>query len=154
MQLLGRSGLGEHDADEAAQDVFWILVRRLQDVPPPAEKSFLISTALRVASDRRRALASRPEVESDTELAAPGLPPDELVELRRARRLLDEALDALAPEQRAVFVLVEMEEMTGPEAAEVLGIALGTVASRLRTARNRFNAAIRRLRLRERTKKP
>ena len=97
-RVLRRSGLNQHDADEAAQDVFWILVRRLHDVPPRAEKSFLITTALRVASDRRRALASRPEVEYETELASSGLPPDELVALRRARSLLDQALDTLSAE--------------------------------------------------------
>ena len=153
-RVLRRAGLAEQDADEAAQDVFWILLRRLQDVPSRAERSFLVSTALRVASDRRKALASRPEVDYQIELPSRDIPPDELVALRRARSLLEEALDTLSPEQREVFVLVEMEEMSGPEAAEVLNIALGTVASRLRTARNRFNAAIRRLRLRESTVKP
>ena len=53
-RMLRRMGLSPPDADEAAQDVFWVLARRLDDVPVRAEKSFLVSTALRVASDRRR----------------------------------------------------------------------------------------------------
>jgi RNA polymerase sigma-70 factor (ECF subfamily) len=149
-RVLRRVGLPEPDADEAAQDVFWILQRRLQDIAPRAEKSFLISTALRVASDRRKSLARHPAVELDPEVPSRSLPLDELVALQRARRLLDEALDCLPFEQRTVFVLVEMEEMTGPEAAQLLGIPPGTVASRLRTARSGFDAAIRRIRLRER----
>jgi RNA polymerase sigma-70 factor, ECF subfamily len=150
-RVLRRSGLCERDADESAQDVFLILSRRLDDVPVRAEKSFLVATALRVASDRRRSVARRSEVALDDEAPHPGIPVDELVALRRARSLLDEALDSLQPEQRAVFVLVEMEQMTGPEVAEALDVPVGTVASRLRTARHAFDAAIRRLRLRERT---
>jgi len=149
-RVLRRSGLAEPDADEAVQDAFWILERRFDDVPVRAEKSFLISTALRLAADRRRSAASRPEVELEGDPPAQSLPPDELVALRRARRLLDVALDSLSAEQRAVFVLVEMEELTGPEVAEALAIPAGTVASRLRAARLAFDAAIRRLRLRVR----
>jgi len=148
-RVLRRLGLSEWDADEAAQDVFMVLFRRLDDVPERAQRSFLIATALRVASDRRRSAAVRAQAPLDTEPASHGLPPDELVALRRARNLLDEALSALNPEQRAVFVLVEMEELGGPEVAEVLRIPPGTVASRLRKARQVFDAAIRRMRLRE-----
>lgn len=153
-RVLRRAGLGERDADEATQDVFWILCRRLDDVPVAAERSFLVSTALRVAADRRRSLACRPEVELGADVPARGLATDELVALRRARALLDEALGCLTDEQRAVFVLVEMEEMTAPEVASMLAIPPGTVASRLRAARHAFDAAIRRLRLRERRREP
>jgi RNA polymerase sigma-70 factor (ECF subfamily) len=153
-RLLRRSGLSDRDADEAAQDVFWVLCRRMQDVPLAAEKSFLISTALRVASDRRRAEPSRTEVELDPEMSATGVDMEEMVTLRRARRLLDEALGCLTWEQRTVFVLIEMEQMTEPEVAGTLAIPLGTVASRLRSARQNFDAAIRRLHSRERTRTP
>lgn len=153
-RVLRRSGLSERDADEATQDVFWILCRRLDDVPRLAEKSFLISTALRVASDRRRAEPNRTEVELDPEMQAVGVDMEELVALRRARRLLDETLGCLTWEQRNVFVLVEMEQMTEPEVARTLEIPIGTVASRLRSARQNFDAAIRRLHRRERTITP
>jgi RNA polymerase sigma-70 factor (ECF subfamily) len=148
-RLLRRLGLSECDADEAAQDVFLVLSRRLADVPVRAQRSFLISTAMRVASDRRRYVAGRSAVALEFEVASSEPPPDEQVALSRARALLDEALATLSPEQRAVFVLVEMEELAGPEVAEVLGIPPGTVASRLRKARQVFDSAIRRMRLRE-----
>jgi RNA polymerase sigma-70 factor (ECF subfamily) len=108
---------------------------------------------LRVAADRRRSLAARPETELDAELPVADIPPDELVALHRARALLDEALDCLSDDQRAVFVLVEMEELTGPETAAALDIPPGTVASRLRAARGAFDAAVRRLRLRGKEKR-
>ncbi len=149
-RLLRRLGLPAPDADEAAQDVFLVLARRGADVPLPAERAFLVGTALRVASDRRRQLASRATVELTADPVSPELPPDELLALRRARETLDEALEDLNPEQRAVFVLVELEGWAAPEVAAELGIPLGTVASRLRKAREVFDVAVRRLHRRER----
>ena len=104
--------------------------------------------------NRRRAQPRPPEVELDPDIRAVGVDPDELVALRRARALLDEALGCLSWEQRTVFLLVEMEEMTAPEVAETLGIPLGTVASRLRSARRSFDLAVRRLHSRQRTRVP
>ncbi len=147
-RVLRRCGLSERDADEAAQDVFWVLHRRHDDVPAKAERSFLVSTAIKIAADRRRALAARPETELQSDPPVRDMPTDEIVALRHARRLLDEALDCLSEEQRAVFVLVEMEELTAPETADLLDIPPGTVASRLKAARQAFDAAVRRLRLR------
>ena len=153
-RVLRRCGLPERDADEAAQDVFWILYRRLADVPAKAERAFLMGTAVRVAADRRRSLATRPEAELDREIPVRDLPADEVVALWQARVWLDEALGSLSDDQRAVFVLVEMEEMTGPEVAALLEIPPGTVASRLRSARHAFDAAVRRLHLRSRQGAP
>jgi len=45
------------------------------------------------------------------------------------------AIDALPEDQRAVMVLICMEEMSYAEAAEVLGVPTGTVMSRLSRAR-------------------
>lgn len=149
-RLLRRLGLPAQDADEAAQDVFLVLSRRGADVPVPAERAFLVGTALRIASDRRRQLASRATVELTADPVSPELPPDELLALRRARETLDEALEALNPEQRAVFVLVELEGWAAPEVAAELAVPLGTVASRLRKAREVFDVAVRRLHRRER----
>src|SRR5450432_141422 len=53
-RVLRRAGLGPADAEDASQDVFWVLAQRISFVPDPAQRSFLVSTALRVASDRRR----------------------------------------------------------------------------------------------------
>jgi RNA polymerase sigma-70 factor (ECF subfamily) len=50
------------------------------------------------------------------------------------RDLIERALDELEPEQRAVIVLRYFLELTVPEAAEVLGIPLGTAKSRLHRA--------------------
>jgi RNA polymerase sigma-70 factor (ECF subfamily) len=54
-RVLRRAGLSAADAEDAAQDTFWIFSRRIDDVESGAERAFLISTALRIAADRRRA---------------------------------------------------------------------------------------------------
>ena len=67
---------------------------------------------------------------------------------KEERALLDSALDALDPEAREVFVLHELEQMTMVGIAEALGIRPGTVASRLRRAREQFEQSALRLRSR------
>jgi RNA polymerase sigma-70 factor (ECF subfamily) len=151
-RVLRRTGLGSADAEDASQDVFWVLAQRFDDVPERAQRSFLVSTALRVASDRKhskwhRSVSSGLDVEARVSDA---LLPDEALDLRRASALLDEALATLEEFERAVFVLAELEQMTRAEVAEVLGIPEGTVASRLKRARESLEVAVRRLRSRPR----
>jgi RNA polymerase sigma-70 factor (ECF subfamily) len=153
---LRRLGLSQADADDGAQEVFVVASRKLSMIAPATEKRFLFATALRVASTSRRGLRRRREEprawlgeegpESDVDLREPG--PERLVELSHARRDLHEILRAMKLEQRAVFVLYELEEMTVPEIANVLDLPLGTVSSRLRLAREEFDLSLRRLRAR------
>jgi RNA polymerase sigma-70 factor (ECF subfamily) len=144
-RILRRSGLGAADAEDAAQEVFWIFARRIERVPEKAERSFLVSTALRVASDHKRLKWHR-SVTSSLDLEgspSPSPEPDRALELRRARALLDEALGTLSDADRAVFVLAELEQLTRAEVAAALEIPEGTVASRLGRAREAVEAALR-----------
>jgi len=151
-RVLRRTGLGAADAEDASQDVFWVLAQRFDDVPERAQRSFLISTALRVASDRKHSKWHRSvSAGLDVEARVSEAPlPDEALDLRRAGALLDEALATLEEFERSVFVLAELEQMTRAEVAEVLGIPEGTVASRLKRARESLEVAVRRLRSRPR----
>lgn len=136
-RLLRRFGISSVQADDAAQQVFLVLAERVTDVREGSEWAFLYGTALRVATSFRR--TNRREVptpETDTDCTLPR--PDELTDRRQARVVLDWALAQLDPELRAVFILYELEEFTTPEIAQLQGIALGTAASRLRRARERF----------------
>jgi len=151
-RVLRRTGLGPADAEDASQDVFWVLAQRFADVPERAQKSFLVSTALRVASDRKhskwyRSVSAGLDVEARVSEAPL---PDEALDMRRAGALLDEALATLEEFERSVFVLAELEQLTRAEVAEVLGIPEGTVASRLKRARESLEVAVRRLRSRPR----
>jgi len=154
---LRRLGLSADDADDGAQEVFVVASRKLSLIAPQSEKRFLFATALRVASTRRRGLKRRREEPhpwlgeeeplAERERSDPG--PERLAELARARRDLNEILAAMKLEQRAVFVLYELEELTVPEIADLLDLPAGTVSSRLRVAREEFDLSLRRLRARE-----
>ena len=155
---LRRLGLSPADADDGTQEVFLVASRTLELIAVESEKRFLFATALRIASTRRRGLKRRredphswagedAELEPERERSEPG--PERLAELAAARRDLGHILDGMKLEQRAVFVLYELEEMTVPEIATLLELPVGTVSSRLRVAREEFDQSLRRLRARE-----
>lgn len=147
---LRRLGLSGADADDGAQQVFIVASRRLEDIQLGRERAFLFGTAVRVASDVRRAARRRPEVvgvELEPTDIAPG--PQVLTERLRARQALDEILEGLPIEVRTVFVLFELEELTAVEIAELAGIPVGTVSSRLRRGRELFRAAVKRRQARD-----
>jgi RNA polymerase sigma-70 factor (ECF subfamily) len=147
-------GLGDADAEDAAQQVMCVLARRLTEVAAGAERHFLFSTATHVAATLRRSARRRPEApEADLDAVAGGAPGgEELVDERRAHELLQQIVRALPEELRLVFVLYEIEELTTPEIATMLGVPAGTVASRLRRARESFQAAVRRIQAAQRSR--
>lgn len=140
-------GLDDASAEDGAQQVMCVLARRIADVTPGAERSFIFSTTLRVAASLRRASQRLPEpTEDDLEALASSTPSaEELLDERRAHGVLRRVLDALPVELRVVFVLYEIEEFTVPQIAETLGIPSGTAASRLRRGREQFRAIVRRM---------
>jgi RNA polymerase sigma-70 factor (ECF subfamily) len=139
-------GIPDAAADDVAQKVFCIAARKLADVAAGKERSFLLSTAWRVASESRRADRRRPAgsgVDVD-ELETPLPSPEELLDQKRARSALQSVLSAMTPDLRMVFVLFEIEELTLPEIAAATGAPLGTVTSRLRRAREEFQSIVKR----------
>jgi RNA polymerase sigma-70 factor, ECF subfamily len=148
---LRRLGVPEAGVDDATQRVFCIALRRIEDIESGRERAFLFSTAMNVATDTRRALARRRERTDEHALdaAVDSKPtPEQVVDRKQARALLDEVLGDMDDDLRAVFILFEIEGMTSPEIASLLGIPLGTAASRLRRSREQFHALARRVRAR------
>jgi RNA polymerase sigma-70 factor (ECF subfamily) len=144
---LRRLGVSASDADDACQQVFLVAHRRLADIAPETEQSFLLQTALRVAADFRRSHRRRRE-DYDGEfpvLADTSASPEELADRRRACAMLDRALESLPMGLRRVFVLFDLEEQTTAEVATVLHLPKGTVASRLRRAREIFRENVSRM---------
>lgn len=139
---LRRFGVPPADVDDAAQQVFLIANEKSGKIRRGSERSFLVGVALRVASHARRAFERRTAVEQkfSTHPPPPNPDPEELAQQREARHLLDRVLDALPEDMRAVFVLFELEELSLEEIASLLGVPRGTVASRLRRAREVFHA--------------
>jgi RNA polymerase sigma-70 factor (ECF subfamily) len=145
---LRRLGLEQAEADDAAQSVLLLLARRLQEVEPGKERAFLFASALRIARARRRQGSRRRERFEQTEpdeLAHPEPSPEGLLERRRARQLLDGIVAELPLELGAVLILHEIEELSVGEIAQTLALPEGTVASRLRRARHKFEQQVRRL---------
>jgi RNA polymerase sigma-70 factor (ECF subfamily) len=147
-RYLRRMGLGEADADDATQQVFVVLSRRLDGIEPQKERAFLYGTAARVFSEHRRARVRRREVigEEAAEPIDSSRAPDSMADRDQARALLDQVLDQMDDKLRAVFVLFELEELGTAQIADMLGLPTGTVASRLRRARESFQAIVKRMR--------
>ena len=148
-RTLGRLGVADADREDLANEVFFRVFRRLPtlDLDRPI-RPWLFATALRIASSYRRLARNRFETGGElpeTPDTAPGA--DETMERREAQDLVDRGLAALDIEQRAVFVLHEMDGFAMPEIAAALDIPLNTAYSRLRLARARFAATVRRIKL-------
>jgi len=140
-RALRRFGVPARDVDDAAQHVFLTFSAHMVDVQAGKEASYLVAVSVRVAANARRKQQRSPEVLSDQVDAAPALhTPEGLLNEKQLRQELDRGLDALSLEQRAVFVLFELEGFSLPEIAETLQIPLGTATSRLRRARAHFEA--------------
>jgi RNA polymerase sigma-70 factor (ECF subfamily) len=152
---LRRLGVPETQLDDAAQEVFLVVHRRWDSFDPArsAPRTFLFGIVLHVAQNERRSLQRRnarisagvrsAEIE---QVAGDGAAPDELLEKREAARLLERVLEELPEPERAVFLLVDVELMSVPEAAEALQLNLNTAYSRVRVARASFARALARLR--------
>jgi RNA polymerase sigma-70 factor (ECF subfamily) len=148
---LRRLGVPDEGVDDAAQRTFEIASRKLDVIEPGHERAFLFKTAILVATEARRRARTRREVADNDrvdEEHCDGLNPEEALAVRRNRQLLDEVLEALPLELRTVFVLFELEGLSSVDVAALLEIPVGTVASRLRRAREEFHAAAKRLRAR------
>lgn len=78
--------------------------------------------------------------ETDRELPATTVEPHDAVLIRDDIDRLKKAIAALPQEQRAVLVLHDLEQLTYQEVADVLGIVVGTVKSRLFYARQKVRA--------------
>ena len=141
-RTLRRRGLTADAAADAAQQTFLVAAERLDDIQPDSERAFLVGTALRVArSMGRKTLRWQLEEDMDRRVVAVR----DHADARAAVELCDLALSNVDPDVAEVFVLFELEGLSSPEIAASLEIPLGTVASRLRRAREQFRRVVSRL---------
>jgi RNA polymerase sigma-70 factor (ECF subfamily) len=68
--------------------------------------------------------------------------PEKEYERRELKQAVQRAIDKLDPDQRAVVVLVDLQDFDYQEAAQILGIPIGTVRSRLARARLRLRSLL------------
>jgi RNA polymerase sigma-70 factor, ECF subfamily len=148
-RFLRRLGFTREDADDATQEVFVIAVNKLDQIEPGRERSFLYGIAVRLAARHRRSRhlrASRTVRGMDVdECGSREVPADELLDRKDGLAFLDQTLSDMTPELRTTFALYELEEMTMAEIAALTDVPVGTVASRLRRAREQFQDAVQRM---------
>lgn len=146
--FLRRIGIASADLDDLVQEVFLIAHRKGGfSVASASPKGWLGAIARRVASTSRRSQRRRRE-DPDSDLAVvhgPTADAARVIEGRAALRRVQQALDALTLDDRATFVLFELEGLSCDEIAAAFEIPVGTAYSRLHNARKRFIEAHARL---------
>jgi RNA polymerase sigma-70 factor (ECF subfamily) len=147
---LKRLGIPDRDAEDVAHDVFLTVYRRFEDYDSTRPvRPWLFGIAFRTASRYRDLARHQREVMNDEHDPADERPAvDEQLAAHQARQLFNRALDSVDLDQRAAFVMHDIDGFSVPEIATALAIPLNTVYSRLRLARERVKAAVQRLRLR------
>jgi RNA polymerase sigma-70 factor (ECF subfamily) len=136
--------------DDAVQDVFLVVHRRWNDFKnQSSRRTWIYGIALRVASEHSRRARREQRRSSDTDpdlVDSATFNPDTLTDRslrqREAGRLLHAALDRLPDGDRQILVLVDLEERSVVDAAEIMGVNLNTAYSRLRRARHHFEKAL------------
>jgi RNA polymerase sigma-70 factor (ECF subfamily) len=146
-----RLGLRGPAVEDAVQEVFVVVHRKLASFEGRSSMhTWLFQIARRVVHDHRRTVR-RKEHPPGPNQSVPDLgaiaadeshSPDASARRAEAARVLYELLDKLDTDKREVFILAELEQLAAPKIAQVLGINVNTVYSRLRLAREAFNLAL------------
>jgi RNA polymerase sigma-70 factor (ECF subfamily) len=152
-----RLGIDPGDTDDVVQEVFVVAHRKLPSFEGRSQvKTWLLKILVHVVRHYFRTQKRKPGHRAGQ---APGdldglrddhnRGPAESAERRDAVRVLDNLLARMDSDKREVFVLAEIEQLSSVEIAEVLGANLNTIYSRLRSARQEFEQAVRRFQTHE-----
>lgn len=141
-RLLRRLGNDSARADDLCQQVFLVAMDRLDDIVPGKERAFLAGAAVRISRKQFGTSTREAWADEALDVSDPNMGPEEATELRRKRALLEQLLSKLSDDLRVAFVLHELEGYTQREIGELLQIPDGTAASRLRRARESFDALL------------
>jgi RNA polymerase sigma-70 factor (ECF subfamily) len=141
-KFLWRMGAPDREIEDLVQDVFLVAHLRGGFVEGPARATtWLASIAFRLWSSERRRFRRHAELSSDEALEqaqAKGPNPAEAFASAESIRRIRSVLEQLEERSRAILILVDLEGASCVEVAVALGIPIGTVYSRLHSARKRF----------------
>ncbi len=140
-RCLRRLGVSSADLDDAVQEVFLVLAKRLPTLPAEAEKSFIFRTCSNLALHARRRRVRKPELideQAVTQRVDEGNDPEQAAAHAAALTQLDAVLAAMPCELREIMIMSDLEEMKISEIGMALELPQGTVASRIRRARELF----------------
>src|SRR5262245_18952173 len=147
-RCLRRFGVHPSSLDDAAQDVFVVVHRRLAEFEGRSSvRTWLFVIAVRVARNHTRSQTRRGlDVTLDLELPdREGMSPDEVAQRRSASLILHTALTGMNEQLRLIFVLAELEDFTLKEISDALDMNPNTVATKLRKARKDLEKALERM---------
>lgn len=133
------------DSEDVAHEVFIVAFRKLDTFRDGGSLgAWLFGITRRVVANARRRAKIRRMVGIDqiAEPPDPGLRADEEVARRWRRQMVLKALERLRPIHREVIVLVDFEDKSTAETAEILELSVGTVYSRLHYGRKQFAIAL------------
>jgi len=161
-RMARRLGTPEASLDDVVQEIFIVAYRRQAEFEGRSSlRTWLYGIVLNVVRAHRRLLGAKhphalyAEQRADPDLLADGSDgPHERAAKKEAARFIDRFLDGLDDDRREVFVLAELEQLSAPEIAALLGVRLNTVYSRLRLGRLDFAKAVARHRARDRGRSP
>ncbi len=131
------------DAKDVLQDTLLAMARGVRDFRGASSLStWLYTIARSFCIKKRRRTKDEPEGthaplagDEVERVADPARAPDEAAAGKEVERALEQAIAALEPAYREVLLLRDVEGLTAPEVAEVLGLGVDAVKSRLHRAR-------------------
>ena len=135
------------DAKEVLQETMLGMARSLPESRGQASIETWLYTIARSFCIKHRRLhkgepASHDSLEPAVNAASDDQSPEDEAASREVKHALDDAIVTLAPEYREVLVLRDAEGLTAPEVAEVLGLSVDAVKSRLHRARLAVRARV------------
>ena len=142
-------------AEDAVQDAFLSAYRKLKTFRGGSFKAWLLRIVTNACLDELRRQKRRPmvalqpadefdeEIETPTWLEDPGETPEDAILRGELSNAIQNCLNSLDPDFRAVVVLVDIQGMDYAEAAESIDTPLGTIKSRLARARGRLQDCLR-----------
>jgi RNA polymerase sigma-70 factor (ECF subfamily) len=145
--VVRRLGTPAEECEDVCQEAFVVAFRRLGSFREGEVRNWLYRIAANVASERhrkRRVRRTFQELWGKRDEPEPSRTPEHDVEAREAERTVGRALEGMAAKKREVFVLFELEGLSGDEIAARLGCKVETVWSRLHYARKEFERAVKR----------
>jgi len=138
MKMCGDS----EDAQEVAQNTLLSMVRSVRDFRGEASLStWLYTVARSFCIKKRRRTKGAPahheplDAAAHEQAAEPAPSPEQTLLGRETRDAVAAALDQLEPEAREVVILRDLEGLTAPEVAQITGLSVAAVKSRLHRAR-------------------
>jgi RNA polymerase sigma-70 factor (ECF subfamily) len=143
---LQRFGVKSTDVADVAHDVFVVVHRRIDTFDNTSRMTtWLFGICLRVAANYRRRQArtlSEVALRAHADDDVVQVPVDEILARRQATADAERVLAKLSLEKRAVFVMFELENLSCQEIADLTGVPIGTVYSRLYGARAQIQRII------------